>query len=239
MTRNLLILISAAAIPLFPPAVRRTPCRESHGQGSSGSHREEPGLPPCPVEDSAAAAGETHRGETRTRPCAFGRDDQQVMEDEVYSTSTVPNLRKAPANFTEVGMLIKEPRFVITVGGHTDARGTEDYTWSRQQARPEVQGIPSLNTAKADRLETISAMARNIKGRRPDGRGLCPEPPREFPNGQRGARSNAGLNFRRFIILFVKTASAGECYEIVLLDCLCRVRRLPGCSSITMVRTKK
>lgn len=82
-----------------------------------------------------------------------------LMTDDVYFDFDRAELtEKAKEVLTQVGdVLLKEPRFVITVEGHTDARGTEDYNMTLGSKRAvKVKEFLIAYGVSADRMETVS-----------------------------------------------------------------------------------
>ncbi len=82
-----------------------------------------------------------------------------LMSDDVYFDFDKSELtEKAKEILTQVGdILLKEPRFVIVVEGHTDARGTEDYNMTLGSKRAmKVKDFLSAYGVGAERMETIS-----------------------------------------------------------------------------------
>ncbi len=83
----------------------------------------------------------------------------QLMSDDVYFDFDRAELtEKAKEILTQVGdILLKEPRFVIVVEGHTDARGTEDYNMTLGSKRAmKVKEFLSAYGVGGDRMETVS-----------------------------------------------------------------------------------
>lgn len=83
----------------------------------------------------------------------------QLMEDDVYFEFDRSELtEKAKELLAQVGdMLKEEARFVVTIEGHTDARGTEDYNMTLGGKRAmKVKEFLLAYGIEADRLETVS-----------------------------------------------------------------------------------
>lgn len=83
----------------------------------------------------------------------------QLMSDDVYFDFDRSELtEKAKEILAQVGdILLKEPRFVIVVEGHTDARGTEDYNMTLGSKRAmKVKEFLSAYGVEGDRMETVS-----------------------------------------------------------------------------------
>lgn len=83
----------------------------------------------------------------------------ELMSDDVYFDFDKSELtEKAKEILTQVGdILLKEPRFVIVVEGHTDARGTEDYNMTLGSKRAmKVKEFLSAYGVGNERMETVS-----------------------------------------------------------------------------------
>ncbi|MDY3921184.1 MAG: OmpA family protein [Hallerella porci] len=83
----------------------------------------------------------------------------ELMSEDVYFDFDKSELtEKAKEILTQVGdILLKEPRFVIVVEGHTDARGTEDYNMTLGSKRAmKVKEFLNAYGVGDDRMETVS-----------------------------------------------------------------------------------
>ncbi len=83
----------------------------------------------------------------------------QLMSDDVYFDFDRSELtEKAKELLAQVGDLLKEEeRFVVTVEGHTDARGTEDYNMTLGGKRAmKVKEFLVAYGISPDRMETVS-----------------------------------------------------------------------------------
>lgn len=90
----------------------------------------------------------------------------KIMSDEVYFDFDRSELTaSAKELLTQVGdILLKEPRFTITVAGHTDARGTEDYNMTLGSKRSEkVKAFLVAYGVSSSRMETVSYGKENPK----------------------------------------------------------------------------
>jgi peptidoglycan-associated lipoprotein len=84
--------------------------------------------------------------------------DRLMSEDVYFDFDRSELTEEAKTLLTQVGeVLNQEPRFTITVEGHTDARGTEDYNLTLGSARStKVKEFLSAYGIAAERMETIS-----------------------------------------------------------------------------------
>mgnify|MGYP003307378934 FL=1 len=83
----------------------------------------------------------------------------QIMSEDVYFDFDRSELtEKAKELLAQVGeLLIKEQRFTITIEGHTDARGTEDYNFTLGAKRAmKVKEFLSAYGIEDARMESVS-----------------------------------------------------------------------------------
>jgi len=124
--------------------------------------------------DSAAAAAERERLESERLAAERLEAERakveaminKIMSDEVYFDFDRSELTaSAKELLTQVGdILLKEPRFTITVAGHTDARGTEDYNMTLGSKRSEkVKEFLVAYGVSSSRMETVSYGKENPK----------------------------------------------------------------------------
>ena len=90
----------------------------------------------------------------------------QIMSEDVYFDFDRSELtEKARELLAQVGeLLLKEQRFTITIEGHTDARGTEDYNFTLGAKRAmKVKEFLIAYGVTADRMESVSYGKENPK----------------------------------------------------------------------------
>ena len=83
----------------------------------------------------------------------------QIMSEDVYFDFDRSELtEKAKELLAQVGeLLIKEERFTITIEGHTDARGTEDYNFTLDAKRAmKVKEFLAAYGIDSKRMESVS-----------------------------------------------------------------------------------
>ncbi len=83
----------------------------------------------------------------------------QIMSEDVYFDFDRSELtEKAKELLAQVGeLLIKEERFTITIEGHTDARGTEDYNFTLGAKRAmKVKEFLAAYGIDSKRMESVS-----------------------------------------------------------------------------------
>lgn len=90
----------------------------------------------------------------------------QIMSEDVYFDFDRSELtEKAKELLAQVGeLLLKEARFTITIEGHTDARGTEDYNFTLGAKRAmKVKEFLIAYGVTSDRMESVSYGKENPK----------------------------------------------------------------------------
>ncbi len=83
----------------------------------------------------------------------------QIMSEDVYFDFDRSELtEKAKELLAQVGeLLLKETRFTITIEGHTDARGTEDYNFTLGAKRAmKVKEFLNAYGIEGKRMESVS-----------------------------------------------------------------------------------
>ena len=83
----------------------------------------------------------------------------QIMSEDVYFDFDRSELtEKAKELLAQVAeLLLKEPRFTVTIEGHTDARGTEDYNFTLGAKRAmKVKEFLIAYGVDGSRMESIS-----------------------------------------------------------------------------------
>lgn len=83
----------------------------------------------------------------------------QIMSEDVYFDFDRSELtEKAKELLAQVAeLLIKESRFTVTIEGHTDARGTEDYNFTLGAKRAmKVKEFLSAYGIEGNRMESVS-----------------------------------------------------------------------------------
>jgi peptidoglycan-associated lipoprotein len=135
--------------PVVNPTVKEAPVAQSMSTADSAAAAERERLE---AERLAAERLEADRAKVEAMI-------NKIMSDEVYFDFDRSELTASAKDLlTQVGdILLKEPRFVITVGGHTDERGTEDYNMTLGSKRSQkVKDFLVAYGISGDRMETIS-----------------------------------------------------------------------------------
>ena len=161
---KLAIVASAAAFCLVACAKKEPP-------------KTEPEAAPAPAEEAAPAAApnadslaaEQARLEAERLAAERARLEaerarlealiNQIMSEDVYFDFDRSELtEKAKELLAQVGeLLLKETRFTITIEGHTDARGTEDYNFTLGAKRAmKVKEFLAAYGIENSRMESVS-----------------------------------------------------------------------------------
>jgi len=108
----------------------------------------------------------------------------QIMSEDVYFDFDRSELtEKAKELLAQVGeLLIKEERFTITIEGHTDARGTEDYNFT-------------LGAKRAMKVKEF-LIAYGVDGKRMDSVSYGKEAPKVEGSTEEAYSQNRRANFR-------------------------------------------
>lgn len=138
--------------PVVDPVVKEAPAEEVAAP--------EPQTPQ--VNEDSLASLEKERLEAERLEAARRKLQEmmdRLMSEDVYFDFDRSELTsEAKELLTQVGEILnQEPRFTITVEGHTDARGTEDYNMTLGSARStKVKEFLSAYGIASERMETIS-----------------------------------------------------------------------------------
>ncbi|MEE3339603.1 MAG: OmpA family protein [Hallerella sp.] len=165
MKKILLLTISAAAAfaivacsknkPPVNPVVKEEPAQTASAEDSAA-------IAKAKADSLEKARLEAERLEAERLEAERARVEKlinELMSDDVYFDFDKSELtEKAKEILTQVGdILLKEPRFVIVVEGHTDARGTEDYNMTLGSKRAmKVKEFLSAYGVGNERMETVS-----------------------------------------------------------------------------------
>ena len=156
---KLAIVASAAALCLVACAKKEPPKTEPTAEPAPVTEAA-PAATPAPNADSLAA--EQARLEAERLAAERARLEaliNQIMSEDVYFDFDRSELtEKAKELLAQVGeLLIKEERFTITIEGHTDARGTEDYNFTLGAKRAmKVKEFLTAYGIDNKRMESVS-----------------------------------------------------------------------------------
>ena len=148
---KLAVVASAAALCLVACAKKQQPQTEPEAEPAPAA------VAPAAEPNADSLAAERARLEAeRARLEAL---INQIMSEDVYFDFDRSELtEKAKELLAQVGeLLIKEERFTITIEGHTDARGTEDYNFTLGAKRAmKVKEFLVAYGIDAKRMESVS-----------------------------------------------------------------------------------
>jgi peptidoglycan-associated lipoprotein len=157
------LISSAACLALVACAKKQQPQTDPAAEGAPAA---------AATQDSAAAAltqaqadslaAEQARLDAERLEAERARLEaliNQIMSEDVYFDFDRSELtEKAKELLAQVGeLLLKEQRFTITIEGHTDARGTEDYNFTLGAKRAmKVKEFLAAYGIENSRMESVS-----------------------------------------------------------------------------------
>ena len=162
---KLALVASAAALCLVACAKKEPPKTEPTAEPAPVSEA----APAAPAPNADSLAAEQARLEAERLAAERARLEaerarlealiNQIMSEDVYFDFDRSELtEKAKELLAQVGeLLIKEERFTITIEGHTDARGTEDYNFTLGAKRAmKVKEFLTAYGIDNKRMESVS-----------------------------------------------------------------------------------
>ena len=160
---KLAVVASAAALCLVACAKKQQPQTEPEAEPAPAA------VAPAAEPNADSLAAEQARLEAERLAAERARLEaerarlealiNQIMSEDVYFDFDRSELtEKAKELLAQVGeLLIKEERFTITIEGHTDARGTEDYNFTLGAKRAmKVKESLVAYGIDAKRMESVS-----------------------------------------------------------------------------------
>ena len=160
---KLAVVASAAALCLVACAKKQQPQTEPEAEPAPAA------VAPAAEPNADSLAAEQARLEAERLAAERARLEaerarlealiNQIMSEDVYFDFDRSELtEKAKELFAQVGeLLIKEERFTITIEGHTDARGTEDYNFTLGAKRAmKVKEFLIAYGIDGKRMESVS-----------------------------------------------------------------------------------
>ena len=160
---KLAVVASAAALCLVACAKKQQPQTEPEAEPAPAA------VAPAAEPNADSLAAEQARLEAERLAAERARLEaerarlealiNQIMSEDVYFDFDRSELtEKAKELLAQVGeLLIKEERFTITIEGHTDARGTEDYNFTLGAKRAmKVKEFLVAYGIDAKRMESVS-----------------------------------------------------------------------------------
>ena len=160
---KLAVVASAAALCLVACAKKQQPQTEPEAEPAPAA------VAPAAEPNADSLAAEQARLEAERLAAERARLEaerarlealiNQIMSEDVYFDFDRSELtEKAKELLAQVGeLLIKEERFTITIEGHTDARGTEDYNFTLGAKRAmKVKEFLAAYGIENSRMESVS-----------------------------------------------------------------------------------
>ena len=160
---KLAVVASAAALCLVACAKKQQPQTEPEAEPAPAA------VAPAAEPNADSLAAEQARLEAERLAAERARLEaerarlealiNQIMSEDVYFDFDRSELtEKAKELLAQVGeLLIKEERFTITIEGHTDARGTEDYNFTLGAKRAmKVKEFLVAYGIDAKRMDSVS-----------------------------------------------------------------------------------
>ena len=142
--------------PKTEPTSEPAPAAEAAAPAAEAAAPEQPAL------NADSLAAEQARLEAERLEAERARLEaliNQIMSEDVYFDFDRFELtEKAKELLAQVGeLLIKEKRFTLTIEGHTDARGTEDYNFTLGAKRAmKVKEFLAAYGIENERMESVS-----------------------------------------------------------------------------------
>ena len=185
---KLAVVASAAALCLVACAKKQQPQTEPEAEPAPAA------VAPAAEPNADSLAAEQARLEAERLAAERARLEaerarlealiNQIMSEDVYFDFDRSELtEKAKELLAQVGeLLIKEERFTITIEGHTDARGTEDYNFT-------------LGAKRAMKVKEF-LIAYGVDGKRMDSVSYGKEAPKVEGATEEAYSQNRRANFR-------------------------------------------
>ena len=137
-----------------PPETAPAPAPAPAAAAAPAPAAEQPAAPAEPAVNADSLAAEQARLEAERLEAERARLEaliNQIMSEDVY-------FEQAKELLAQVGeLLLKETRFTLTIEGHTDARGTEDYNFTLGAKRAmKVKEFLNAYGIDGKRMESVS-----------------------------------------------------------------------------------
>lgn len=145
-----------------PPQTDPTPAPAPAAAPAPVAEPQAEPVAPAPAVNEDSLAAERARLEAERLEAERARLEtliNQIMSEDVYFDFDRSELtEKAKELLAQVGeLLLKEKRFSLTIEGHTDARGTEDYNFTLGAKRAmKVKEFLNIYGIENSRMESVS-----------------------------------------------------------------------------------
>ena len=156
------LISSAACLALVACAKKQQPQTDPAAEAAPAAAAGQETAPAMTQAQADSLAAEQARLEAERLEAERARLEaliNQIMSEDVYFDFDRSELtEKAKELLAQVGeLLLKEKRFTITIEGHTDARGTEDYNFTLGAKRAmKVKEFLAAYGIENSRMESVS-----------------------------------------------------------------------------------
>ena len=156
------LISSAACLALVACAKKQQPQTDPAAEATPAAAAGQEAAPAMTQAQADSLAAEQARLEAERLEAERARLEaliNQIMSEDVYFDFDRSELtEKAKELLAQVGeLLLKEKRFTITIEGHTDARGTEDYNFTLGAKRAmKVKEFLAAYGIENSRMESVS-----------------------------------------------------------------------------------
>lgn len=156
------LISSAACLALVACAKKQQPQTDPAAETAPAATAGQEAAPAMTQAQADSLAAEQARLEAERLEAERARLEaliNQIMSEDVYFDFDRSELtEKAKELLAQVGeLLLKEKRFTITIEGHTDARGTEDYNFTLGAKRAmKVKEFLAAYGIENSRMESVS-----------------------------------------------------------------------------------
>ncbi|MBQ3840608.1 MAG: OmpA family protein [Fibrobacter sp.] len=156
------LISSAACLALVACAKKQQPQTDPAAEAAPAAAAQDSASAAMTQAQADSLAAEQARLEAERLEAERARLEaliNQIMSEDVYFDFDRSELtEKAKELLAQVGeLLLKEKRFTITIEGHTDARGTEDYNFTLGAKRAmKVKEFLAAYGIENSRMESVS-----------------------------------------------------------------------------------
>ena len=156
------LISSAACLTLVACAKKQQPETNPTAEAAPAAEAAQSAEPAMTQAQADSLAAEQARLDAERLEAERARLEaliNQIMSEDVYFDFDRSELtEKAKELLAQVGeLLLKEQRFTITIEGHTDARGTEDYNFTLGAKRAmKVKEFLAAYGIENSRMESVS-----------------------------------------------------------------------------------
>ena len=156
------LISSAACLALVACAKKQQPETNPTAEAAPAAEAAQSAEPAMTQAQADSLAAEQARLDAERLEAERARLEaliNQIMSEDVYFDFDRSELtEKAKELLAQVGeLLLKEQRFTITIEGHTDARGTEDYNFTLGAKRAmKVKEFLAAYGIDSKRMESVS-----------------------------------------------------------------------------------